>query len=370
MIVLHYTSSLDRSSGGTATYMQLLAKELGKITELHIATHRSVNPLKMDNCEVHYISSSLMGMGGMKRAWMELLDGIRPDIVHVNGCWLPAYAMTQRWAQAAGHKVVLTPHGMLEPWILRRHYWTRKLPALMLYQKKAVKQADAIHATAWSERDNLLRLGYNDKITVIPNGIDVDHIPIKSSWHRRKVLLFLSRVHRKKGINFLIEAVARLKERMRGYTVRIAGEGEEAYMDELKRLARSLGVEEIIRFEGGVYGDRKWELFRDADLFVLPTHSENFGIVVAEALASGTPVITTKGTPWRELESRHCGWWTEIGTDATTAALSAFLDTPDSELRAMGKRGRQLVEENYSAHKMAEDMVQLYEKVLATELAP
>ena len=112
-----------------------------------------------------------------------------------------------------------------------------------------------------------------------------------------------------------------------------------------------------------MYTVKKWELFKKADLFVLPTHSENFGIVVAEALACGTPVITTQGTPWQELESYHCGWWTEIGTEATTKALKEFLQCTETQLEQMGKNGRKLIEEKYSSQKVAQDMVELYKKV-------
>ena len=94
---------------------------------------------------------------------------------------------------------------------MKRHYWTRKLPALLLYQKEAVKNANRLHATAESEKENLLKLGYNDKIIVIANGVDVESIVMKQSWKRNKEILFLSRVHVKKGINFLVEAVAQLK---------------------------------------------------------------------------------------------------------------------------------------------------------------
>ena len=277
---------------------------------------------------------------------------------------MPQCAFIQKWAQQLGYKVVLTPHGMLEPWIIKRHYWTKKVPALWLYQKKAIVEADYLHATAESEKENLLKLRYNSKIEVIANGIDIDKITVKTSWQKRKEMLFLSRIHVKKGINFLIEAIATLKEELKGYKINIAGEGEESYIYELKQMAYKLGVGEQIHFIGGVYGNRKWELFRNADLFVLPTHSENFGIVVAEALACGTPVITTKGTPWGELETENCGWWTEVGTNPTVHALRAFLQLSTDDLEKMGHNGRKLVECKYSSKKVAEDMVTLYKKVI------
>lgn len=361
MRILHYLPSLDRTSGGTTAYMQLLAAELGKLAELHIATHPSPNPAPVANARVHYVSPSLLG--GMKRQWRRLLDDVRPDFVHVNGCWMPQCVFAQRWAQQAGYKVVLSPHGMLEPWIMSRHYWTRKLPALWLYQKRAVALADYLHATAESEKDNLLRLGYNAKIAVIANGIEVEGVEMKPSWKRTGKILFLSRIHVKKGINFLIEAFAALKELSTGYELLVAGEGEQEYVAELEQLAMRLGVNDRVHFVGGVYGDEKWRLFREADVFVLPTYSENFGIVVAEALACGTPVITTKGTPWQELETCSCGWWTEVGTQGTVRALSAFLQKSEVELEVMGRNGRLLVEAKYSSRKMAEDMMRLYAKV-------
>ncbi|GAB6980038.1 hypothetical protein JCM17136A_27330 [Phocaeicola sartorii JCM 17136 = DSM 21941] len=168
----------------------------------------------------------------------------------------------------------------------------------------------------------------------------------------------------------MIEATANLKTELQGYTINIAGEGEESYINDLKQLASELGVADLIHFIGGIYGDEKWELFRKADLFVLPTHSENFGIVVAEALACGTPVITTQGTPWQELENYHCGWWTEIGTEATTKALKEFLSLSEQDIEQMGENGRRLVEEKYSSQKMATDMVELYKKLIFSTNSP
>jgi len=364
MKIIHYIPSIDCTSGGVGAYMQLLAKELGKLVELHVVTHESPNMLEIPSAQLHLIAGGIKQLLQTKREWCALLNELKPDVVHENCCWIPSSAFTQKWAQDLGYKVVLTPHGMLEPWILKRHYWTKKFPALLLYQKAAVKNANGLHATAESEKENLLKLGYNDKISVIANGIDVEDIEMKSSWKRNKEILFLSRVHVKKGINFLLEAVAQLKEQLQGYVVRIAGEGDATYIEELKRVTVCLGVSDLIRFEGGVYGNRKWELFRQADLFILPTHSENFGIVVAEALASGTPVVTTIGTPWNELKSQQCGWWTEVGTEATVKALRNFLSLTEDELETMGRNGRKLVEEKYSARKVAKEFVDMYKSIL------
>ncbi len=362
MIILHYIPSLDRSSGGTTAYMQLLAAELGNLVDLYIVTHPSQNPVMVANARVCFISASLFG--GMQKKWCRLLNEIHPNIVHINGCWMPQCACVQWYAQQMGYRVVLSPHGMLEPWIMARHYWTRKLPALWLYQKRAVAKADCLHATAESEKENLLKLGYNRNIEVIANGIDVDSIAIKPLWKRNRQILFLSRIHVKKGIEFLLEAVAVLKERLQSYTVYIAGEGDTAYIDQLRAKAQSLGIGQLVKFCGGVYGDEKWRLFRQSDVFVLPTYSENFGIVVAEALACGTPVVATKGTPWEELQTYRCGWWTEIGTQPLVDALNVFLSLDEQELEVMGENGRRLVEEKYSVKNMAEAMVRLYDKVL------
>ena len=368
MKILHYIPCIDRTAGGTTTYIQLLAKELGKLCKLHIATHRSDSPAEMENCHIHYISQSVLM--GMKKTWLQLLEELQPDIVHVNCCWMPQCAFAQKWAQEKGYKVVLTPHGMLEPWIIQRNYWIKKLPALLLYQKKAVQQADYLHATAESEKKNLLKLGYNQRIAIIPNGIEVSKIRMKDSWKRNKEVLFLSRIHVKKGIDLLIEAIAQLEDELDEYRFIIAGEGDENYIRTLKEQAQSLSISDKIQFIGGVYGKEKWKRFQQADLFVLPSYSENFGIVVAEALASGTPVLTTQGTPWQELETQNCGWWIELNVAEIVKALRAFINTSETTLEVMGINGRQLVEEKYSIEAVARQMKELYEWIVCAKDKP
>ena len=362
MKIIHYIPSIDRMAGGISTYMQVLAKPLGTMAEVHIMTHASENPLPMENCKVHDIPRYRPFSGVWKKAVVDLLDSVRPDIVHVNCCWTPDCAMIQRLAQKRGYKVVLTPHGMLEPWIIKRHYWTRKVPALWLYQKAAVQMADCVQATAESERDNLLKLGYNSNIKVVRLGIDAESIEMKRSWKKSRQILFLSRVHVKKGINFLVEAADVLRNELQGYKILVAGEGDADYVEAMKRMICDRGLQDIVQLIGGVYGDEKWRLFQTSDFFVLPTHSENFGLAIAESLASGTPVITTVGTPWSDLNGSEAGAWIEIGTEPLVETLRWFLSLSEDELETMGHNGRKLIETKYSAHVMAEQMMEVYKE--------
>lgn len=365
MRILYYIPSIDESSGGVGAFMQLISRDLGRLCELYVVTHRSEKMLPLENCQLHFIPLNNNPFSNYsKQEFMQLLDEIQPDVFHTNCCWMPQSARTAIWAKQRGYKVVYTPHGMLEPWIIKRHYWTKKVPATILFQRKGIHVADMIHATAESERNNVMALGWNRNVTVIPNCVRIDEISIKKSWKRRKNILFLSRIHVKKGINFLIEAVSRLKVELEGYTITIAGPGEDAYVNELKQMTSRLGVADLFRFIGPVFGEGKWRLYQEADVFVLPTHSENFGIVVAEALACGTPVITTTGTPWQKLNSYYCGWRVPIGTKALVEALQKFLVCSEEELQAMGQRGRKLVMDCYSSESVANSFIEMYSHLL------
>ena len=134
MIILHYIPSIDRSSGGVGAYMQLLAKELGKLCKLHIVTHLSDNMLEIENAHLHFISKNWKPFTKAKGEFIEILDTLHPDVFHTNCCWSPMSSKTVFWAKMKKIPCVYTPHGMLEPWILKRNHWTKKVPALFLYQ--------------------------------------------------------------------------------------------------------------------------------------------------------------------------------------------------------------------------------------------
>ena len=362
MKVLHYIPSLAASAGGVASYLSVLCEELGKLVELHVATsYESKREVKICNAIVHRISSGLTCYSSSKA----LLKELRPDVVHINGCWQPQLAFFQWAAQSLQIPVVLSPHGMLEPWIVKRHYWTRKWPAIQLYQRGLVKHADYLHATADKEKDNLLRLGWNARIAVIPNAVNIEVLPIKDNWSLKRRIVFMSRLHVKKGIELLLEALSHLKSDLDGYEVIIAGEGELDYVKTLKKAAISFGLSEVVKLVGGVYGAEKVSLLQSADFFVLPTYSENFGIVVAEALACGTPVITTHGTPWKELEENECGWYIPVGVNALKKTLREAISVTEETIERMGRNGRRLVEKQYTDKSVASRFFEKYTFLLS-----
>ena len=362
MKVLHYIPSLAASAGGVASYLSVLCEELGKLVELHVATsYESKREVKICNAIVHRISSGLTCYSSSKA----LLKELRPDVVHINGWWQPQLAFFQWAARSLKIPVVLSPHGMLEPWIVKRHYWTRKWPAIQLYQRGLVKHADYLHATADKEKDNLLRLGWNARIAVIPNAVNIEVLPIKDNWSLKRRIVFMSRLHVKKGIELLLEALSHLKSDLDGYEVIIAGEGELDYVKTLKKAAISFGLSEVVKLVGGVYGAEKVSLLQSADFFVLPTYSENFGIVVAEALACGTPVITTHGTPWKVLEENECGWYIPVGVNALKKTLREAISVTEETIERMGRNGRRLVEKQYTDKSVASRFFEKYTFLLS-----
>lgn len=370
--VLQFIPSMSAKDGGTTTYMAELAPALGQLVELHIcALGKAEDCVPVENATIHTIELSVRHLCRMKRQWMALLDEVLPDVLHVNCCWMPQCALVQKWAlewkkrHNRSLKTLLTPHGMLEPWIIKRNYWTKKLPAIWLYQRAAVKSADVIVSTAEEEREHVKSLGWNSNIVMVPNGICTDNIVMKQNWRNPASILFMSRLHPKKGLEMLFDAVDMLKGAVSGIDILIAGEGDPAYVESLKAKAAEVATSDIqIRFLGAVYGDRKWELIREADAVVLPSYSENFGLIVAEALASGTPVLTTKGTPWSSIEACHCGWWVEPNSNDISEALKSFSVSSAEDLKAMGLQGRALIESQFDVRKLAESLLITYKNVI------
>jgi len=289
------------------------------------------------------------------------------DIVHIHALWQSNTHKAAKWACRAGVPIVWSPHGSLTPWSLRFKWWKKAL-ALIAYQWRDLNKASMYHVTVEGEKRDLERLHLFRPFVCAPLGVDLrfsveeleNQVSITSSM-RRKTILFLSRIHPKKGLENLIRAWSMLDVMTRSdWQVIIAGPDQVGYVAELKKLSRELGVQDDFVFSEPVYGEQKDRLYKDSDLFVLPTFSENFGSVIVESLANGTPAICTKGAPWAELEERGCGWWIDIGVEPLKDALEKATSLSDAERHAMGMKGRRLVEEKYTWHSVAKKMRSSY----------
>jgi glycosyltransferase involved in cell wall biosynthesis len=247
---------------------------------------------------------------------------------------------------------------------------TKKKIARFLGVKNYLSSAACLHATSQQEADNIRKLGTRNPIAVVAIGLDLtEHcrvLPpstVEKTWPRlkqKKILFVLSRIHPQKGLLNLVHVWGRLSRQYSDWHLVIAGPDHNGHEAELKAAVEKTEASKHTTFAGPVYGEFKKQLFAACDVFVLPTFSENFGIVIAESLAAGKPVITTKGTPWQELETHNCGWWIDIGQDPLEAAIEQALDLSDDTRAEMGARGRALIEENYSWPKIAAQMVDVY----------
>lgn len=292
-------------------------------------------------------------------------------LIHDHGLWLANNHAVARMGQAMGVPRLLSPRGMLTAWS-RRHRGWKKAMAWWLYQRSDLKTASVLHATSPVEVQDFRNAGLTQPVAMIPNGVELPPGNRQSESPNRKsetrTVLFLGRIHPIKGLLDLVRAWGIV--RPAGWRVVLAGHDEGGHVNEIKAECRKQKVEPDFDFWGPVEGERRWDLYRSAALFVLPSHSENFGIVVAEALACGVPVITTHGTPWEDLVKHRCGWWTESGSEPLAAALREAIALSDDARHEMGLRGKRLVEEKYSWASAAKQMLSVYRWMLGQGKQP
>jgi glycosyltransferase involved in cell wall biosynthesis len=282
------------------------------------------------------------------------------DVIHDHGLWLMPNVQAGHVAADQRRPLVVAPRGMLGPAALafsprkKRMFWR-------LLQGPAVRSAACLHATSQQEYEEIRAFGLRNPVTVIPNGIDLPQPAAEPSGSNppHRVVLSLGRVHPKKGLDRLVHAWAQIEAAHARWRLRIIGPSEVGHDKELRALAEALGATRV-SIEAPVYDASKTAAYREADVFVLPTLNENFAITVAEALASGTPVIATKGAPWSGLDARGCGWWIDHGVETLAAALAHAMSLPPETLRAMGAKGRAWMARDYSWDRIARDMLDVY----------
>jgi len=297
-------------------------------------------------------------------ALCETTSGI-DTVIHDNGLWLPTNHAVTAAARHLKRRLVISPRGMLTAWA-SSHHGVKKKIAWALFQRRDLSTASALHATSEEELNNCRQAGFRGPVAIVPNGIglaeltSVSGLPTPSSQIR--TALFVGRLHPVKGLMNLIQAWNEV--RPNGWRMVVAGGDQDGHRAELESEIAARGLTDVFEFVGPVEGQQKEKLYRDADLFVLPSYSENFGMSAAEALASGLPVITTRGTPWKDLIEHRCGWWVEIAPAALAQALGEATQMDDETRRGMGERGRQLVAQKYSWSRVAKEMKSVYQWLL------
>jgi glycosyltransferase involved in cell wall biosynthesis len=302
----------------------------------------------------------LMSIGVSRNYRSQLVRGARPDVVHLHGIWSPYLGAYAAEARRNGIPYIVASHGLLEPGSLRRHAW-RKALALHTYQGSILRGAAAIHTASEFEAQHLRHLGYTDiPIFVIPNAVD-DPGAVRADAIGRvaatPVLLFLSQLHERKGLDILLEAWRAL--RPDGWELLIVGHGADAYTEYLQRFCRMHALPRV-RFHPHVEGEEREAMFARASALVLPAYSESFGDPVGEALIRGLPVIAASSTPWSVIGERKLGWCIEPAEQPLRQVLAELFATDPATLRAMGERGRAYAREHLLVDVIRPRLLQMY----------
>ena len=290
-------------------------------------------------------------------------DRNAPHIVHDHGMWMGCNAVAALQAFRRRVPLVISPRGMLQSQALGFRS-TKKRLALLTYQRWLLRRASAFHATSSDEADSIRRLGLRQPILVLANGVDVPEAPLaRPTALPRRRALFLSRIHPHKGVLTLLQAWAQLQPA--GWELRLVGPGEPGFRAEVQAFVRSMPGSASVQLCDAVADDSKWNEYAASELLILPSLSENFGVVVAESLAVGVPVITTTGTPWAALPQRNCGWCIRPELAPLIDALRAATAMSPDQLAAMGCEGRAWMQRQFSWHGVGHCLADFYDWLAA-----
>jgi glycosyltransferase involved in cell wall biosynthesis len=372
MRVIHVVPSVtEEAAGPSYTVPRLCESLIGSGVDVQLAVlDWAATPVRLP-----YLKAFPLGFGPRRlgvspkmRRWLkqEVRNG-RVEIIHNHSLWMMPNVYPGNAVLDSRCRLIVSPHGTLSEWALG-HSALQKTIFWHVLQAPALRAATCFHATAESEYEDIRRLGFRQPVCIIPNGIDVPPLEKTPSSDRRQ-LLFLGRIHPKKGVDILLHAWQIVERQFPDWDLHIVGPDNGGYLTEMQALAVQLRLMRVV-FCGPLFGEEKLSAYRAADLFVLPTHSENFGMAVAEALAVGTPAIVTKGAPWGGLEKQRAGWWIDIGVDPLVACLEQALATPPEHLAEMGRSGREWMLRDYSWERIGEKLSVVYRWLLEGGEAP
>lgn len=300
-----------------------------------------------------------LGISPQMRRWLQAeAKSNSVDVIHNHGLWMMPNVYAGNACLKSSAHLVFSPHGAMSTWALGRSKLIKDI-FWKFFQEPAMQATACFHATAVSEFEDIRNRGFRQPVCIIPCGVHVQ--PLEQTPHTlRRQLLFLARIHPIKGVENLLHAWQVVECNFPDWDLHIVGPDNDGYLLEIQELVEKLRLKRVI-FRGPLYGDDKLQAYRDASLYVLPTHSENFGITVAEAMSAGTPVIVTKGAPWPGVATNGAGWWIEIGVEPLITCLESALSSSPQRLMAMGKAGHDWMKRDFAWTTISDKFFQTYQ---------
>lgn len=355
-------------AGGPANTTYWITKNLQNrgFETVIVATDKGIQPevslnkwLKTDGGTAIYIKTRLLNFP-LYQTIISLLNFYKADIVHISSFFFPTSFVTAFAARLLKKKMVWSARGELDTAALN-HSRFRKKPILWCI-KKFINQYPVFHSTCDEETVYIKKIfGDDARIAQIPNFIE---IPDKIESKKENYVLYIGRIHPKKAIDNLIKAVSISEEFMKSeFVLKIAGKGKKEFETDLRTLVAKLGLGEKVIFLGQVEGEAKQKLLADAFWTIMPSHTENFGVVVLESLAQTTPVIASKGSPWASLEEEGIGFWTENDPKTLAQKLNVILEMPESIYNEYRSRTRRFVENEFDIRQNIDKWIDLYKSL-------
>ncbi|HEU5396360.1 MAG TPA: glycosyltransferase, partial [Verrucomicrobiae bacterium] len=310
--VVHVTSWLSRRGGGIPPVIQALARE-SRHRGFEVSVLGLDDPWVKEDFAADGVAVAADGVVGpaafgFSPGLRRRLEGWRGQVIHSHGLWMYPGVAARQAAIQHGCRLVISPHGMLEPWATRHSGWKKRL-AGRFFENKNLRRADCLHALCRAEAENFRGYGLKNPVAVIPNGVRIEDFsaPADDRALRKKFpaldgrrrILFLSRLHPKKGIVELLQAWRRMARDFAGWQLVVAGGGDVRFEEQLKTVAGPQNSSVV--FTGPLFGETKRQILAGADVFALPSFSEGFSVAVLEAAASGLPVLLTRECNFPEL---------------------------------------------------------------------
>lgn len=386
--LIQSVNDLSNSSGGPTKTVLSLSKYLNEKTNLKLISNKisisnssylkDFNQINIKYNQSKFIFNPLYDVALEKLILSFKLD-LNKTIFHDNGIWLPFNNTISKICTKRSIPQVISSHGMLEPWSLKYRFFKKKL-AWLTYQKKNLKAANVIHATSNLEAENIIKLNLNVPIAIIPNGIDKPLVNKLSSKFdpvslglekndQRKIMLYLGRIHPKKGLLNFLKAWKNSSLLLNDWRLVIAGFPQENYLRTLKVFVNNNHIDNSVYFLDPLFGENLANIYKYSKIFVLPTFSENFGLVIAEALSYGLPTITTKGTPWSSLEKNNAGWWCEPSIKEFERVLKLATKLTEIEYGIMSHNAYEL-SKYYDWSQISTSFLELYNWILTKTNKP